>query len=55
MRKRWIFESGDPFNATYPDVFLKRIHSMFDNLSKTNSTIRINERTKDIDVELIFQ
>ena len=55
VKKRWIFAAGDPFNASYPKAFMKRIRGMFDNLSKTDSTTRINEEAKTVDVELIFQ
>ena len=55
VKKRWIFASGDSFNGSYPNAFLKRIRGMFDNLSKTDSKVRINEQEKTVDVELIFQ
>ena len=55
VKKRWIFARGDPFNGSYPNAFLKRIRGMFDNLSKTDSKVRINEQEKTVDVELIFQ
>ena len=55
VKKRWIFALGDPFNASYPHAFLKRVRGMFDNLSKTDSKISINEEEKSVDVELIFQ
>ena len=51
VKKRWIFALGDPFNGSYPNAFLKRIRGMFDNLSKTDSKVRINEQEKTIDVE----
>ena len=55
VKKRWIFALGDPFNASYPNAFLKRIRGMFDNLSKTDSKVQINEQEKTVDVELIFE
>ena len=55
VKKRWIFALGDPFNASYPNAFLKRVRGMFDNLSKTDSKTSINEEDKSVDVELIFE
>ena len=55
VKKRWIFARGDPFNGSYPNAFLKRIRGMFDNLSKTDSKVQINEQEKTVDVELIFE
>ena len=46
---------GDSFNASYPKVFLSRVQRMFDNLSKTDSKTKIDEETKKVDVELLFE
>ena len=55
VKKRWDMEPGDSFNASYPKVFLSRVQSMFDNLSKTDSKTKIDEETKKVDVELLFE
>ena len=55
VKKRWVFALGDPFNSSYPNAFLQRVRGMFDNLSKTDAKVRINEKDKSVDVELIFQ
>ena len=55
VKKRWDMKPGDPFNANYPKVFLSRVQRMFDNLSKTDSKTKIDEETKKVDVELLFE
>ncbi len=54
VKKRWDVKPGDPFNANYPKVFLSRVRGMFDNLSKTDSKANIDDESKKVDVELIF-
>ena len=56
VRKRWAINSGDPFNASYPQKFLSRItrEGMFDKLSKTDWKMKINPADKTVDVTLIF-
>ena len=41
-------------SVRYPRVFLSRVQRMFDNLSKTDSKTNIDEESKKVDVELIF-
>ena len=55
VKKRWDMKPGDSFNANYPKVFLSRVQRMFDNLSKTDSKTKIDEESKKVDVELIFE
>ena len=55
VKKRWDLKPGDAFNANYPKVFLSRVQRMFDNLSKTDSKAKIDEESKKVDVELIFE
>ena len=55
VKKRWDLKPGDPFNASYPKIFLSRVQGMFDNLSKTDSKASIDEESKKVDVELIFE
>ena len=55
VKKRWDLKPGDSFNASYPKVFLSRVQRMFDNLSKTDSKTKIDEETKKVDVELLFE
>ena len=55
VKKRWDLKPGDSFNANYPKVFLSRVQRMFDNLSKTDSKTKIDEESKKVDVELIFE
>ena len=55
VKKRWDMKPGDPFNANYPKVFLRRVRGMFDNLSKTDSKTNIDDESKKVDVELIFE
>ena len=55
VRKRWALKFGQPFNSSYPNTFLRRVRNMFDNLSKVNSTLHVNDQLKQVDVELNFQ
>ena len=54
VRKRWGMKIGEAFDGGYPTYFLERIHDMFDNLTKTDSKIKVNEEKKTVDVELVF-
>jgi outer membrane protein insertion porin family len=54
VRKRWGIKIGEPFDGGYPTYFLDQVRDMFDNLSKTESKVRVNEQKKTVDVELIF-
>ena len=55
VRKRWALKFGQPFSSSYPNTFLRHASNMFDNLSKVNSKLHINEQSKQVDVELNFQ
>ncbi len=56
IRKRWGLELGAPFNPSYPAYFLDRIREeqMFDRLSGTKWTRKIDEVRKTVDVTLEF-
>ncbi len=57
VRKLWGLEEGKPFNASYPEHFLKviRDEGIFDNLGPTHSETQVHEDTKTVDVTLYFQ
>lgn len=56
VRKLWITEEGKPFNALYPEFFLKRIREdgLFDGLGTTKSATVIDDKTHVVDVTLTF-
>jgi len=56
IRKMWGVKDGKPFDAGYPDAFLKEVHDqgIFDDLGETSSQTKVNEDTKTVDVTLIF-
>ncbi len=56
VSKRWGIQRGQPFDASYPEVFRKRIEEegMFDQLAKTASRVTVDEEAKMVDVELVF-
>jgi hypothetical protein len=54
VRKRWGVQPGEPFDGGYPAFFLDRVREMFDNLTKTDSKIQVNEQNQTVNVELIF-
>jgi outer membrane protein assembly factor BamA len=56
IKKRWGLKVGDPFNNEYPAFFLNRIRqeNMFDNLSKTDWQMKINEIEKAVEIVLRF-
>ncbi len=57
IRKVWGLPAGQPFNASYPDHFLKviRDEGLFDNLGATKSETKIHEDTRTVDVTLRFE
>ncbi len=57
VRKLWGLEEGKPFNASYPDHFLKviRDEGIFDNLGPTHADTQVHEDTKTVDVTLYFE
>jgi len=56
VRRRWALQRGQPFDDSYPEVFLKRIHdeAMFERLAKTTHKVTVEEESKSVDVELMF-
>jgi len=56
IRKMWGARDGKPFDAGYPDAFLKEVkdQGIFDNLGETSSQSKVNEDAKTVDVTLIF-
>jgi outer membrane protein insertion porin family len=56
IRKMWGVREGKPFDAEYPDAFLKdvRDQGLFDNLGDTSAQTKVNEDRKTVDVTLIF-
>jgi len=56
IRKMWGVRDGKPFDAGYPDAFLKEVkdQGIFDNLGETSSQSKVNEDAKTVDVTLIF-
>jgi outer membrane protein insertion porin family len=57
MRRIWTLKEGAPFNADYPDLFLKRVREqgMFDDLGDTKSDVHVNDHAHTVDVNLIFK
>jgi outer membrane protein assembly factor BamA len=56
IRKMWGAKEGKPFDADYPDAFLKDVRDqrMFDNLGPTTAETKVNEDSKTVDVTLSF-
>jgi len=56
IRKMWALKSGGPFNVEYPEYFLQRVREdgIFDNLRKTRAVTEPDEKTKTVNVTLIF-
>ena len=57
IRKMYTNKTGDPFDAEYPDEFLKMVRDrgIFDFLGATKSATKVDENTKIVDVTLTFQ
>jgi len=57
LRKLWALKEGKPFNADYPDYFLRRVREdgVFDNLGATRSEVDIDDETLTVDVTLYFR
>jgi outer membrane protein assembly factor BamA len=55
MKRIWGLPEGKPFNPEYPDQFLKRVRDMFDNLGQTKADVKVDEKTKTVDVSLNFK
>jgi outer membrane protein insertion porin family len=56
IRKMWGAKDGNPFDAGYPETFLKDVkdQGIFDNLGETTSQVKVNEDAKTVDVTLTF-
>lgn len=56
VRKMWALREGSPFNADYPDYFLKRLREdeVFDRLGSTHAATKIDEARHVVDVTLSF-
>ena len=56
IRKLWAMKPGAPFDGEYPALFLTRLKDdgYFDNLGKTKSKLNIDEKSKIVDVTLLF-
>jgi outer membrane protein assembly factor BamA len=56
IKRIWTMKEGRPFNADYPELFLTRMREegLFENLGKTKSEFKINEREHTADVTLTF-
>ena len=56
IRKLWAMKPGAPFDGEYPALFLTRLKEggYFDNLGKTKSKLNIDEKSKIVDVTLLF-
>jgi outer membrane protein insertion porin family len=57
IRKMWALKPGQPFDADYPDEFLKQIRDggVLDNLGETRSRIQPDDASRTVDVTLIFK
>jgi len=57
IRKMWGLNRGQPFDAAYPQTFLKRIEedALFENLSGTSHHENVDESGKTVDVALEFR
>jgi outer membrane protein insertion porin family len=56
IRKMWGDHEGKPFDAEFPDAFLKDIkeQDLFDNLGQTRAETHIDEAAKTVAVTLYF-
>jgi outer membrane protein insertion porin family len=56
VRKRWGMKVGQPYDASYPEVFVRRIQEeeMFESLGKITHREILDEEERTVDVELVF-
>lgn len=56
MKRMWGLLPGKPFDAGYPDTFLRRVREegLFDSLGETKSVVKVNEGDHTADVALLF-
>ena len=57
LRKMWTHQEGTPYNPEYPEYFLQRVREegLFDNLGETRADIKIDDKTRVVNVTLIFK
>lgn len=57
VRKMWAMQSGDPYNAEYPDLFLTRIREdqLMEGLGVTKAIPKVDDAQRVVDVTLEFQ
>ncbi len=57
VRKMWGLKPGQPFDAEYPDYFLKQIRDegVFENLGETKAVQARDDQGRTVDVTLIFK
>ena len=57
VRKLWSMKTGEPYDASYPPMFLDRIKQdgYFDNLRTTSFEQSVNDKTSTVDVTLNFK
>ena len=56
VRRIWAIKEGKPFDADYPQLFLKSVREqgLFDNLGNTKPEVKINGQDHTADVTLVF-
>ena len=56
IRKVWLLKAGEPFQPEYPESFLNdiRAQGVFENLGKTSSESKIDEKSRTVNVTLFF-
>lgn len=56
VRRRWGIQRDQPFDSSYPEVFIQRIieEAMFDHLAKITHRVTVDEESKMVDVEVAF-
>jgi outer membrane protein assembly factor BamA len=57
IRRLWALKAGAPFDAEYPEFFLRRVREdgIFDNLGKTRYEVQVHEAELRVDVTLYFR
>jgi outer membrane protein insertion porin family len=57
IRKMWGIKPGQPFDADYPEEFLKQVRDegVLDNLGDTRSKIQEDDAARKVDVTLVFK
>ena len=57
VRKMWTHKEGTPYNPEYPEYFLSQVREegLFDNLGDTRAEAKVDDKTRIVDVTLIFK